>query len=559
MKQFITTIKSRFEALKVRSLKSMLSHVFYPASVVLLLHGTAFAQVYTASPDLNHIKGSVKEKLKKPVKITGGAALNAVYADNTPANQGQPFTWIAAGNLNLNIAGYSLPFSFNYTNRKIQRTNPAFKFNRLSLNPKYKEWTAHAGDVSASFSPYTLSGFQYTGAGLEYNKGKWQAQVLYGRFLRAITEEADVTPSYLRMGWGTKAVYGEQGKKIGLSVFHAKDDIHSIPAPALPANSAIRPMEGTAIAIEASYPILKKLVVSAEHSVSVVTRDLQAAGEGQTNTSFYYTQSTPSISTELFHAMREMLFVFSGEEPSFLKNLVGTRNSSTEVYRALKAGATYSFAQSTTGLTYERVDPGYHTPGGYFFTNDFENIAANFSQNFWKGKMTASVNAGVQRDDLANTKESNLKRFLFAGNISVRPAEKWNIGVSYSNMKSYTFLRSNFTKVNEITPYQNLDTLNFTQLSQNMSANVSYLLAQTKTQSQNLSFNASYMEGANQKGDVIRYGDLTRFFNGALNYSLTLPDHGITCSAGFLYSYNYAAKISGVTKGPMATVSKLFL
>lgn len=513
--------------------------------IFILLHGRLSAQTYSAAPDLKNIKGSVKEKLKHPVKIGGGAALNTVYVDNTPADKNaQPFTWMITGNLNLNIVGYSLPFSFNYTNRKVQYTNPAFKFNRLSLNPRYKAWTAHIGDVSASFSPYTLSGFQYTGAGIEYNKGRWQAHALYGRFLRAVKEETNITPSWLRMGWGAKVVYNDQGKKIGLSLFHAEDNTNSIPDPVLAANAAIRPMEGTAFAIEAAWPVIKKLLVHAEFSTSVLNRDLRLSNSAPIPATASYNKP----SEEFLQTLLAPLF------ESLLRNV----NSSVEVYHAIKTGATYSFKQSSVGVTYERVDPGYQTLGGYFFTNDFENVTANFSQNFWKGKITASLNTGLQRDDLANTKKSNMKRLLLSGNMSIRPSPKLTVGITYSNMKSYTFLRNDFAKINEVTPYQNLDTLNFTQLTQNEGVNINYNVLQTKTQSQSLSFTGNYMEGANQKGDIIRFGDLTRFFNGSLNYSLTLPANNVTLAAGFMYSYNYAARISGTTKGPLLTVSKLF-
>ena len=98
------------------------------------------AQTYNANPDLGNIKGNIKAKLKDPFKINGGFALNSVYVNNTGlgATNPQPFTWIATANLNLSLFGYALPFSFTYSNRKVQYTNPSFKFNRFVLHPKNK-------------------------------------------------------------------------------------------------------------------------------------------------------------------------------------------------------------------------------------------------------------------------------------------------------------------------------------------------------------------------------------------------------------------------------------
>jgi hypothetical protein len=500
------------------------------AFLFCLINCSLSAQTYTASPDLGNIKENLASKFQKPFRINGGVSLNSVYTENwgADATNPQPFSWIATGNVNLTILGMAMPFSFNYSNRKVQYSNPSFKFNRFSLHPKYKEWTLHAGDLSTTFSPYTLSGHQYTGAGLEFNKGKWQAQALYGRFLKAEKEDSLVTPSYKRMGWGTKMSYNSNGSKIGLSVFHAKDRASSIPAPVLEKNAQVTPMEGTAFALEGSYPVLKNLLVSFEYSTSILTKDLRLSGDTTVNSA------------------------------SFFKRLVGTANSSTAIYHAFKAGFSYSLAASAIGITYERVDPEYRTLGAYYFTNDFENITANFSQNLLKGKVTASLNAGVQKDDLNNTKQSQMQRFLFSGNLAIRPSQKLNIGLSYSNQQSYTFLRTGFEQINQVTPYQNLDTLNFTQLSQNAGLNSNYTIRQDKQQVQLLSFTCNYMESANKKGDIIRQGDVTRFVNGNAGHSITLLEPGLTIASGANFSYSYAGSINSITWGPCLNIAKTF-
>jgi len=498
--------------------------------LLCLISTSLSAQTYTASPDLGNIKENLKSKFQKPFLINGGLSLNSVYTENwgEGATNPQPFSWIATGNINLTLFGVAMPFSFNYSNRKVQYSNPSFKFNRFALHPKYKAWTLHAGDLSTTFSPYTLNGYQYTGAGVEYNKGKWQAQALYGRFVKAVKEDSLISPSFRRLGWGTKVAYSDSGRKIGVSVFHAKDNVGSIPYPVLNKNAAITPMEGTAFAVEGSYPVMKNLLVNFEYSTSILTKDLRLSSDTITNRS------------------------------SFLKQLVGSANSSTAIYHAIKAGFSYSIAQSAIGINYERVDPGYQTLGAYYFTNDFENITANFAQNMLKGKITTSINAGIQKDDLNNAKQSRMQRLLLSGNVAIRPSQKLNIGLSYSNQQAYTFLRSGFEQINQVTPYQNLDTLNFTQLSQNAGLNCNYTLRQDKKQTQLISFNCNYMESANKKGEIIRLGDVTRFLNGNAGHTLTLSEIGFTIATGVNFSYNYAATISGVTWGPTINLSKLF-
>ncbi|MCH5597985.1 hypothetical protein [Niabella ginsengisoli] len=296
------------------------------------------AQTYTTAPDLGSLKKDVKEKLKNPFQLTGGFALNSVFTQ-LPANESnmqQPFSWIATGNLSINLLGYSMPFTFSYSNRKANYTNPNFKFNRLALHPKYKEWTAHIGDISTTFSPYTLNGFQYTGGGLEYNKGPWKAQGLYGRFSKAIKEDSIGQPSYKRMGWGAKVEYNDQGKKAGLTIFHAKDAVNSIPSIQIPANANVTPMEGTAVSLDLGYKLFKRLTLNGEYGLSVLTKNTHYQGD--------------SLNTSA----------------GVFGSLVKTNNPTSEVFHAFRTSLNYVFAQSVIGVNYERIDPGYRTLGGYF-------------------------------------------------------------------------------------------------------------------------------------------------------------------------------------------------
>ncbi|MDP4272438.1 MAG: hypothetical protein Q8909_20295 [Bacteroidota bacterium] len=504
------------------------SFIVYVFLFLVLIADCLKAQTYTASPDLGNIKGALQSKFQKPFRLTGGVSLNSVLTENWGygASNPNPFSWIATGNVNIFLLGTSMPFTFCYSNRKVQYTNPSFKFNRFALHPKYKQWTLHVGDLSTTFSPYTLNGYQYTGVGVEYNKGKWQAQALYGRFLKAVKEDSLTTPSYKRMGWGIKTLYNDKGRKFGLSVFHAKDNPASISSPVLEKNAGITPMENTAFALEGSYPLLQNLLVNFEYSSSILTNNLRLSGDSTANSA------------------------------SLFKRVVGTANSTTAIYHAIKAGFSYTLQSSAIGIAYERVDPGYKTLGAYFFTNDFENITANFTQNLWKGIVIINLNAGLQKDDLNNAKQSRMQRMLFSGNLTVKPSQKINIGLSYSNQQSYTFLRTGFEQINQVTPYQNLDTLNYTQLSQNAGLNCNYTLRQNKEQAQMLTFTCNYMESANKKGDIVRLGDVTRFFNGNTGHSITWQKHGLSLASGVNFSYNYAATVSSLTWGPSLNMTK---
>jgi hypothetical protein len=481
--------------------------------------------------EIDKIKGTVKDKIKetlksKPIKITGSLAVNAVATVGSVQNP-QPFTYVANGNVNIALFGYSLPFSFTYSNRQFSYANPSFQFNRTAFNPKFKKWTGHFGDVSMTLSPYTLSGFQFKGAGIEYLPDKWKFQILGGRFLKGVAEDSSgrVTPSYYRLGTGLKAGYYGDKAKLGLSVFYAKDDAKSIPVPLSINYYEVRPMENLAFAIEAGVPIGEKLSLETEISTSVLTKNMLASDN----------------EVDLYEAA----------ETSPLTKLLSSHNPMTQVYHAIKTGLNYKVGKTgTIGLAYERVDPRYRTLGGHYFTNDFENITVNTA---FQGKVNTQFSTGLQRDDLGNTGTSNLNRMVVSANMSFKPSEKMDMSLNYSNFQSYTFIRSPFDRINQTTPFDNLDTLNFTQLSQNGGMNMSYNIKQDDKGSQVTNLSINLMESANERNQG--GGQNTQFINTSMNYAWSFTKKLLNISAGLNYSLNLGQS-SSLTWGPILSATK---
>lgn len=487
---------------------------------------------YGQDINLQNLKGQLKDKFKdKPFAVHGGFNINSVYTYSADAvsNQ-QPFTYVAGANVQFKVYSWSLPFTFTYSNKQFTHTNPNFRFNRLSLRPHYKKLKAYIGDFTLSFSPYSLSGFLATGAAVEYSPGKFQVQALYGRFLKAVAEDTvnRTKPSYRRMGWGVKSVYQHNKKKAGISVFHARDELYSIP-PLKETNRELTPREGTVVTMEGEYPVSKKLIVQTEFAASVVTQDLS-----------YQSPKT------------------TGNSNNLVKKLVGTVNATTAIYHAVKAGLHYTIRQSTVGLSYERIDPGYQTLGSYYSNNDFENMTINLSHALFKGKINFSANAGLQRDDLAQAKQSRMKRVVFSGNINARPGKKTNISLNYSSFQSFTTLRTGFENIVQTSPYENMDSLNFVQLSQNAALQVSHQLVQRKEQSQTLALQVSYTEAANKKGNEVYNGDVTRLITGNANYSFQFIPQDFNVAASCMYTWNYSATASTYAVGPGVTIAKSF-
>jgi len=317
---------------------------------------------------------------EKWLRYNGGIAANAVFYDGT-ANR-QALTYYLTGNLNFNIKGvYNIPLSFTYSNQDFNFPSP-FSFNRLSLHPSYKWATAHVGDVSMTFSPYTLSGHQFTGGGFDLKpKGDFQISAMYGRFLRATEyneEQPQALAAYKRMGYGVKTSYDFNFVKLGVILFKAKDEENSLEN-AVPVELGLTPKDNAVLSFESKFKLFDKAQVRIEYATSGVTED-----------------------TRLLDAKaKKGVLSFLLEE-----------NISTNYYNALNASFDYPVKNGSLGVGYERIDPDYRTLGAYYFNNDLENITVNASQTIFDNKLNINVNAGIQQDNLDKAKASEQQRIV---------------------------------------------------------------------------------------------------------------------------------------------------
>ena len=251
-----------------------------------------------------------------------------------------------------------------------------------------------------TFSPYTLSGHQFTGGGLELSpKGGFKFSAMSGRLLKATPAATDPRTqiAFERMGYGAKIAYDKKKYKIGLIGFYAKDKAGSIPF--VPDEQEIFPKENLVISLEGAYQFSPNFKVSAEYATTTITQDTRAEDNASSQ----------------------------GLAGLFFKG-----KSSTEYYKAIKAGFDYTFGKSTLGLAYERIDPGYQTLGAYYFNNDFENITLNSKTTLFKNKLGLTFNIGYQRDNLNKQKKSASNRAVASVNATFAASKRLNLTGSYT-------------------------------------------------------------------------------------------------------------------------------
>lgn len=469
--------------------------------------------------------------MNDPLKISGGISANSVfYNSNRSTAARAPFTYFLQGALNVSLYGFSMPISYSFTNQG-QNLNYQlpFNFNRLSLHPSYKWVTGHIGDVSMSFSPYTLNGHQFTGGGIELSpKGHFKISAMGGRLLKATEDDGDghTVPAFERMGYGLKFTYDARRFSIGLIGFYAKDDIHSLEA--VPEVKNVLPKENLVLSVEGRIDVTSKLKVFTEFASSAMTQDLRAKDQHK--------------------------------KMNGLAGLFLNSKASTEHYSAFKAGVDYQFGQSSVGVTYERIEPGYETLGAYYFNSDFENITINAATALFKNKLNLSFNVGYQRDDLDNQKVNATSRMVGSVNVSSRINDRLSINGSYSNFRTYTNAKMNqFEYINDDNLLDNdLDTLNYKQLSQNAFLSINYVLSQKENQQQNLAFNYNVNEVVNKQNGIARIGDVSIFHNVNTAYTLSFPKSQFSLTTAMNATLNSIGRQKTTTFGPTLSVNKGF-
>ncbi len=428
---------------------------------ILILAVFSFRESH--AQDLKNFK--FKKLFDGGIKVSGGVTANQTYYNAWGiADRQVPLNFLYSGNLTLDILGkIKMPVQFSFSNQNITFTHPfnnnyrfAQPFNRLVLKPTYKGFTLHIGTCALNFSPYTLAAHRYDGIGLEYKpkKGAFYGSFMLGNLKKATRIDTTFTvrnnwaasnqPSFKRFGVGIMLGIRKKQDAAEFIIFTAKDLFNSLPY-SLDAQR-IFPQANVASSLKLKKSIGKKIILQSEIAISGMTTDTRA-NEGVREKTF-------------FNSYGGLLKL----------------NSSTTYNKAFRLGFDYKGKGFTSGLEYNRVDPEYRTLGAYYFTNNLENITTKIATQLQKGKISINGSLGLQRDNVDKKRLQTLSRFVGMANIALQPSEKVTLNFSYSNFLSYSNLRSSFEYLTQITPYDALDTLNFRQINQNITAMMNFTL-----------------------------------------------------------------------------------
>lgn len=143
-----------------------------------------------------------------------------------------------------------------------------------------------------------------------------------------------------------------------------------------------------------------------------------------------------------------------------------------------------------------------------------------------------------------------------AVNLNYTASDKLNLSSSYSNFQTYTNIRSQFEDINNPNPLvQPTDTLNFTQISQNINFNTNYILKATEEKSASLTANLSAQQTTDEQGGAEQNSG-SMFYNGNLGYVNQWKPLELNVSASLNVSLQESNEMQNLTAGPVLSASK---
>lgn len=341
---------------------------------------------------------------QKPVTVSGSVALSATFYNQTGiGGSRRPFTWLLSGGVTPVLYGVEFPVSFSISDQERSFRQP---FNQFGMSPGYGWARAHVGYRSMTFSPYTLSGVTFLGAGLEAAPGNFRFSVMTGRLQRGVepdTVNIENQPAYERHGWGIMIGYAnESGGSFDLTFLRATDDTTSIHA--RPTAEGILPMENTVMGGSMRVALAQGITFDAAGGASLLTRDMSAGP----------------------------IDIDTSEIPRFFLNMNNLR-ATTSLAFAWRAGMTANLDAVSLRVGFERIEPGYTSLGAYYFATDLETWTVAPSIELMDRQLRLSGSIGLQKDNLLRTKALTTSRVIGSGDIYWMPSQSFSVNAQLTN------------------------------------------------------------------------------------------------------------------------------
>lgn len=452
---------------------------------------------------------------QKPFTINGtlGMGIGTYNSSGIEARE-RNFSYIFNGAPTISIYGISFPFSVVVSDQQRGFRQP---FNQYGISPTYKWITLHAGWQNVQFSQFTLAGYNILGGGVELNPGKLRMGFIYGRFNKAIEENATEplsfqTPAYKRTGFSAKLGWGTERNHVDVILLNAKDDPNSLKKQ--PVGSFLTPSENLVLGIASKFSFYDHFDFDVDMAGSIYTRNIKD-------------DTLKNLQLDKFE---------------FIKKLV-TINASTQLLTAGQASLNYHNSFYRVGVQYRRVDPDYKSMGAYYFETDVANYTVQGAVVLFKSRMQVTGSLGFQNDNLMNDKPYTSKRNISSLGVSYNTA-KYGADVRYSNY--------GITQDRGLNPI--IDTFRVARTNYNVNGMLRYTIGD-----QQLSHSFVLVANVQSLVDLNRFTSAQNQTNsktGNFSYQLGLGKAGISLSSNFNYTVADFSTIHSVFYGPSLGIGK---
>ncbi len=458
---------------------------------------------------------------EKPFQIHGSVSVGGgYYLSSGFNNTRKPYTYFINAAPVISIYGVQIPFNFTMTEGSKTLTNP---FAQFGINPSWKWIKAYGGWTNMSWSPTTLNGKTFLGAGIEINPSLFRFGAMYGRLNPAIKENllgaAPQQPQFKRKGYAFKLGVGNQDNFFDFIYLKGKDVSSSIPTPSDTMNQLnYTPAENAVFGINSYQSFWKKQITwQLDGAVSAYTRN--------TNSQLYD--------------------IGSGGAANFANKIIPIRLSTGYSWTA-HTNITYKGKRLTLGADYSRIQPEYQSMGLDYIVNDQQKITLNQAITSKKGKAIVSLMQFFQNDNLNKRKALKTNRAGLNATLTLIPNQKFGITFSYNNF--LMFQQNGLKEVN--------DTTKLTQVQQTIAIAPHYTIINTK-----------FVHNISSVLTYNRLDDLNKFtaqysrnstINGNVSYSLTMLKINMTIAPGINVLYSKIPIFDVMNISPTLAVSNSF-
>jgi len=376
--------------------------------ILLLL--LSFLLLSSSAQDLSKLSKN------KAFALSGNLSFNANFFGVQGQQSSQtPFFWSISGSPSISLFGLRFPAHISFRDSKLE-SNLQFPFNRFAASPSWKWVKVHLGQRSPRLSPYTLTGNDFNGVGIELTPGKLRFAFMRGTF-RNLSTRADslqvistILPSYRRRGLAGKIGFGSRQRYVDLIWMKVRDELDDFTNLSDEFNKPlIVPEDNLVLGLDMQIPLLKALTIKVNGAGSL---------------------HTPNINLSPI-PLDEWL---SPEQQTSVSRIIAL-NASTRWGFAGDAELRLRLKPGSFSIKYHRVEPNFRSLGTFFVRQDVESWTANLQLRAFKNKLSLMLRGGWEQNNLSDLLATRRQRLIGMANLLIMPARDLQIQLNISNFQ----------------------------------------------------------------------------------------------------------------------------